>query len=175
MLEWFWSRRECQQYVGMILNQSRPEGENWKVCMCLPIIENITTNYILIILHDLRSLHVLRVYCRDRYFLTRPWCRVNNGTFHFNKTSLISWWDDLPDSGRKIEKGWVIRSPPGMVMKQLFEVPFQNIPMGMLVKQLYEVPPKIFSWEPALWTQESQVRVMRRRRWSKKNHCNFQQ
>ena len=31
-----------------------------------------------------------------------------------------------------------------MVMKQLFEVPFQNIPMGMLVKQLYEVPPKIF-------------------------------
>ena len=27
-------------------------------------------------------------------------------------------------------------------MKQLFEVPFQNIPMGMLVKQLYEVPPQ---------------------------------
>ena len=29
----------------------------------------------------------------------------------------------------------------------------------------------VFSWEPALWTHESQDRVMRWR--SKKNHCNF--
>ena len=42
-------------------------------------------------------------------------------------------------------------------MKQLFEVPFQNIPMGMLVKQLYEVPPKKIYKIPSQFTPELQV------------------